>query len=98
MCSTGGWVHAALPLSVDGTPSLARCRDYPKTSRNMGSGWENGAPGEKEKKGKKERTVLFRFQNFLAGAGRFSISIYRPAGGRNRRAHVKALTMNECEE
>ena len=24
---TGGWVHAALPLSVDGTPSLARCRD-----------------------------------------------------------------------
>ena len=27
MCSTGGWVHAALPLSVGGTPSLARCRD-----------------------------------------------------------------------
>ena len=27
MCSTRGWVHAALPLSVDGTPSLARCRD-----------------------------------------------------------------------
>ena len=24
---TGGWVHAALPLSADGTPSLARCRD-----------------------------------------------------------------------
>ena len=30
MCSTGGWVHAALPLSVDGTPSLARCRDIGK--------------------------------------------------------------------
>ena len=27
MCCTGGWVHAALPLSVDGTPGLARCRD-----------------------------------------------------------------------
>ena len=28
MCSIGGWVHAALPLSFDGTPSLARCRDF----------------------------------------------------------------------
>ena len=34
-------------------------------------------------------TLFFSdFQNFLAGAGRFSISIYRPAGGRNRRAHT----------
>ena len=38
MCSIGGWVHAALPLSFDATPSLARCRDKLPPWRRRGRG------------------------------------------------------------